>query len=117
MRPLRKFYKALEEIRKVDSEMPTQMAACFIAVALRPGITMKELADEVGLAQSSVSRNVAMLSKQFRPGKPGHDLVEAMEDPAERRRKIVRLSFKGRKVAEAINDVIGEGEVKVMEEA
>ncbi|MCA6062903.1 helix-turn-helix domain-containing protein [Thalassolituus marinus] len=50
----------------------------------------------------SCSRNVAALSKVHRLNKPGHDLVYAIEDPAERRRKIVFLTPKGKRVAESL---------------
>lgn len=60
---------------------------------------MKDLQSRVGLAKSSVSRNVAALSHQHRLGKPGHGLVEAYEDPEDRRNKLVRLTPKGKSLA------------------
>lgn len=99
-------FKFLEEFRKIDPEMPMQMAATFVLVALLPGITMKELAERLGISQASCSRNVAALSKVHRLNKPGHDLVYAEEDPAERRRKIVRLTSKGTRVEESLKSLI-----------
>jgi hypothetical protein len=43
--------------------VPTQTAECLLRVAVNPGITMQKLSDETGLSQSSISRNVGMLSK------------------------------------------------------
>jgi len=96
----------LEEFRKVDPDMPIQMAAAFLVVANNEGVTMKELGDKLGISQSSCSRNVAALSKVHRLNKPGHDLVYAIEDPAERRRKIVFLTPKGKRVAESIVGIL-----------
>lgn len=96
----------IEEFRKLDPELPSQMGATFVLVAARPGITMKDMAEILGISQASCSRNVAALSKWHRLNKPGHDLVEAMEDPIERRRKIVKLTPKGKRVAETLKTLL-----------
>lgn len=95
-------FRANEVVRTLDPEMPTQMVQTFLAVAIQPGLTMAELGDQVGLSQSSVSRNVAALGKFHRYGKAGHDVVSAEEDPVERRRKIVKLTPKGKRLADQI---------------
>lgn len=103
----------LAALREVDPFIPTQMAECLLTVALQPGLTMSELSDRTGLAQSSCSRNIAALSKWHRLGKEGHDLVEAMEDPHERRRKIIFLTPKGAKVVQkAIQQLVPGFELK-----
>ena len=103
---LNKILRVLEELRKIDPEMQLQMAATLILVANKQGITMKELSKTLGISQASCSRNVAALSKWHRLNKPGHDLVYASEDPAERRRKIVFLTSKGEQVAETLCSLI-----------
>lgn len=92
----------LEEFRKIDPEMPIQMAVVFLNIAADEGLNMSELYQRSGISQSSVSRNVAALSKWHRANKAGHDLVYTKEDPMERRRKVAFLTSKGRLVAEAI---------------
>ncbi len=101
-----KSWKLLEEFRKFDADMPIQTAAMFLVVAANEGITMKALGEELGISQSSCSRNVAALSKQHRLNKPGLDLVYAEEDPVERRRKIVKLTPQGRRLAQAIRGIV-----------
>ena len=98
--------RLLEEFRKLDSEMPIQMAATFLMVANEEGITMKNLGNRLGISQSSCSRNVAALSRWHRLGNPGHDLLYAIEDPVERRRKIVKLTPKGKRVAETVLKIL-----------
>ena len=85
-----------------------QTAQTFIAVALQPGITMKELSERVGISQASCSRNVAALSRVHRLNKAGMDLVVAAEDPMERRRKVVKLTAKGQRLAEALTKLIDD---------
>lgn len=103
---LAKGLRFVEEFRKIDPEMQLQTVATFMSVAVQPGITMKELADRLGISQASCSRNVAALSKWHRMSRPGHDLVEAVEDPAERRRKIVHLTPKGKRIAQTIWEIL-----------
>ena len=101
--------KAIDVIRTSSDDMPAQQIQTFLCVALRPGITMEDLGQDVGISQASVSRNIASLGKWHRLGKPGADYVEAIEDPRERRRKIIYLTHKGRKVMEkALEALKGE---------
>ena len=102
--PLGEFNRILSLFQLIDPEMPIQMTKTFIQVALahpEPAL-MSEMADVLGLAQSSVSRNVAALSNWNRHRAVGHDLVTARENPMDRRQKLVTLTVKGIKLREAI---------------
>lgn len=98
----------LKRFRDFDQEMQMQTAQTFIAVAMHPGINMTELSEKAGISQASCSRNVSALSRVHRLNKPGMDLVVATEDPMERRRKIVRLTPKGQRLAEALTELINK---------
>ena len=65
---------------------------------------MQNLCEMTGLSQSSASRNIQALGKWHRLGKPGYDLVEAVDDPHDTRRKIMYLTAKGDKL---MSDAIG----------
>lgn len=86
----------LEELRTLDPDMPIQYALSFLTLSRHEGLSIRDLAERLGIAQSSASRNVAALSEWHSFRKPGHDLVQAKEDPRERRRKIVTLTDRGR---------------------
>lgn len=96
----------LEAFRKLDPDLPIQYALSFMTIARNEGISIGELAERLGIAQSSASRNVAALSRWHSFGKAGLDLVQAQEDPRERRRKIVTLTDTGRAFLEELRDIV-----------
>ena len=98
---------AIEAFRELDQEMPAQTILTFLLVAQNPGIKVGELVERLGIAQSSTSRNVAYLSKWRAFEEEGHDLIEAVEDPRDRRTKTVNLTAKGKRLAEKLARVIG----------
>ena len=99
--------RVVERFREVDSEMQAQSMAVLLKVAKHPvPIKMGEIAEELGLSQSTVSRNVAYLGDWNRHKEKGHQLLEAFEDPMERRRKLVRLTAKGKRFIKSLSEII-----------
>jgi DNA-binding MarR family transcriptional regulator len=93
--------KIIEEMRKFDTQIEAQAVAVFFFVAIhggKEGVSMQTISEELDIAQSSVSRNVYKLGDINRHKKIGIGLLEAFEDPMERRRKLVRLTSKGKRV-------------------
>ncbi|OEC39914.1 MarR family transcriptional regulator [Pseudomonas sp. 1D4] len=99
-------FKAIEEFRAVDPEMPSQSAALFLYSAIYPGCTMTDLQKSLGMTQASCSRNVSALSEWHRLEKPGLGLIVASPDPMERRRKIVQLTEKGQQLAVSLTEAV-----------
>lgn len=98
--------RVLEALRTLDPDLPIQYALSFLTIAQNEGLSIRDLSERLGIAQSSASRNVAALSKWHSFGKAGHDLVQAEEDPRERRRKIITLTERGRELATQLSDLI-----------
>ena len=99
--------RIIERFREIDGEMQAQAMAVLLKVAKSPlPLKMADIAEELGLSQSTISRNVAYLGDWNRRREAGHKLVEAYEDPAERRRKLVRLTAKGRRFVKSLNEII-----------
>ncbi len=101
--------RALEAFRRLDPDMPIQYALSFLTIARNEGMSMGDLAQKLGIAQSSASRNIAALSRWHSFNKPGHDLVEAHEDPRERRRKLVRLTARGHALIAELDLILAGG--------
>ena len=106
--PLWSMYRAVEEFRRLDPDLPSQTVNTFLYIATHDDPTMKQIADALGVAQSTMSRNVSALSKIHRLRKPGLDLVKATEDPYERRRKIVTLTPRGRQLRDRLLAVLSQ---------
>ncbi len=87
----------LRMFRTLAADMPMQQAEVLLQVASYPkGAPMSDLEKRIGISQASVSRNVAALSKFHRLGKPGLNLVEAVIDPREPRKRLVFLTQEGK---------------------
>lgn len=104
MKPLRRFIMAVEEFRKLNPAMQTQQVLVFalVAEAGDRGVYQRDLADKLGLVKSAISFNCAMLGDYDVKGKPGYGLVYSVEDPTNRRAKIVYLTPKGKRMAQSI---------------
>lgn len=100
--PLTKAILFVEEFRKIDPELPMQIALIFLLIAQKPGINLREIGQLTGLAKSSVSRNVALLSKEF-----GKGLVTYREDLADRRNKVINLTPEGERVLASLTHLTG----------
>lgn len=91
-------------LREMSGDMPIAQAYCLLLIALYEGLSLKELAQRADIGMASASRYVSMFSGTARPGEPGLGLVEAVEDPLERRKKIIKLTPKGKT---AVSKILG----------
>jgi DNA-binding MarR family transcriptional regulator len=94
--PALKVASVIKLFRALSGDMQMQQADVLLQVVLRPGLTMNDLSKATGLSQSAVSRNVLALSKYYKLGQPGMNLVEAVVDPREPRRRVVFLTTEGK---------------------
>ena len=86
--------------------MQAQTILTFLYAMDTPGIAMSELANRIRYSQASTSRNVAALSVHHRLGKDGAGLLDAREDPANRRQKLVWLTRKGQVFARQLREMM-----------
>lgn len=109
MKTIKSLMNLVEELRKLDPEMQLQTVQVLLAVAHAgdAGVPMTNLADNLGISQASASRNVAALGNKLnRHKQPGLGLLESKEDPADYRRKIVKVTAKGNRMIERLVEII-----------
>lgn len=98
--------RLVQGIRQISSDMPLQQAHCFLLIAeTEDGLSLSDLAKKANIGLATASRYVAALGKLNRHREEGLQLIEAFEDPMERRKKIIRLTAKGKI---AIRKALGE---------
>jgi DNA-binding MarR family transcriptional regulator len=84
-----------------NNDLPIQQILTFLHVAGTDDLPMADLVELTGVAQSSVSRNVARLGRGTSPSEPGYGLMEAYEDPYYRKRELVKLLPRGKELVKA----------------
>lgn len=99
----------LEVLRSTgEREFPAQLASTFLYIASHEGCLQEELAEQLNIARSSVSRNVTWLGSMHRSGKPGLKLVRREHDlnGSDPRRYRLFLSPKGKQLANLIEKTL-----------
>ncbi|MHA6730000.1 hypothetical protein [Devosia sp. A369] len=87
--------KRLPALASLDAEMQIQVVTMLAIVAQRPGVYQRDMDGHVGVSQSSVSRNVHILSRCRRDGTPGFGLVEQRPDARDVRSQRLCLTAAG----------------------
>jgi DNA-binding MarR family transcriptional regulator len=90
---LNKAIHLVSELRKIDPEMPMQIAHVFLVIAEKPGICQREIAAETKIGKSSVSRIVEWLGTGT-----GKGLVSSAPDFDDRRVSVLMLTEQGHRV-------------------
>ncbi len=99
---LNRLLLVVEEFRKIDPQLPPQMAAVFIYVCGHDGCSVSEIERGLGVSQSSASRSAAALGSTHRSGKAGFGLLEERADPVDARKKLLFLTHQGRRIGETL---------------
>jgi len=103
---LRSIFKLIAAFRALEPDMPMTQAICFIWVALNEGHTQVELRQALGMPSATSSRNLSALSKVHRLGKLGLNLIEWVENPEDRRAKMLYLTPRGKHTVATLLDTI-----------
>jgi DNA-binding MarR family transcriptional regulator len=95
---------AIETLRTLDVEMPAQVIACFLYVAINDGCTTQEMQEELGLSAASCSRNTTWLTGQHRSNpKRGLNLITKEVYQPNKRLRILKMTAEGRKLAQRLS--------------
>lgn len=99
-------FRLLSGIQRVDPEMPLQQVMCLLVIAQsEEGLSLTDVAKKVGISLTTASRYVSALGKTTRHRTEGLNFIESFEDPMERRKKIIRITTKGKI---ALRNILGE---------
>ena len=103
----------MQELRKLDYEVPAQVILCFVFIASHNPCHSEVLCHELGLTRAAVSRNTDWLSKKHRltnpvtkTKKPGLNLIKKEVDPSNRRRMLLSLTVKGKSIAKDLRKIL-----------
>jgi DNA-binding MarR family transcriptional regulator len=100
------FLRVLRELQKLDPEFPLQYAVCLAEISLEEGLSLTQLSEKTGMALSTISRIVGALSTHRQKGVP-YGLVKVVISKAERRRKEIYLTTKGRAIVTGLAEIMG----------
>ncbi|MDF0695618.1 MarR family winged helix-turn-helix transcriptional regulator [Rhizobium sp. MC63] len=90
-----KVFRFIEKLRELFPDVPMQTISIFLIIAMKPGISQRELLKLMGTSQAGVSRNVMALGDVNRHGKPGLGLIAQLRDPFDARQVGLRLTPAG----------------------
>lgn len=110
--------RALDDVLRsamvIRDEMPVSVFRTFLAVAIwspsakqTEPLSIKAIAEKVGLPHSTVSRHIRYLSDLERKGVPGADLVQTADGAQDRRNREVTLTSKGLHLVAQLQSFIG----------
>ncbi|WP_085857734.1 MarR family winged helix-turn-helix transcriptional regulator [Rhizobium sp. TAL182] len=97
-----KVFRFVEKLRELFPDVPIQTISVFLIIAMKPGISQRELLKLMGTSQSGVSRNVMALADVNRHGKPGLGLIAQLRDPFDSRQVGLRLTPAGVALAKRV---------------
>lgn len=98
----------LEELRKLDAELPAQIAAALLYIAQNEGITQQDCAAKLGASKSSIQRIFDRLSDKGGSGTPGHRLIEVRVGEHDARLRQAFLTAQGRRFVQSLTHLMGD---------
>ena len=85
-------------LTRVDGDMTIHQLRVLLEVACGYGeTTAKQISTKMNVNQGTVSRAVDLWSGYGTGDKPGRKLIDRVEDPDDRRHKLLRLNKRGEK--------------------
>lgn len=101
----------LSAVQRIDPEMPLQQLLCLLVISeSEEGMSLTDVSKKVGIGLATASRYVSALGKVTRHRTEGLNFIESFEDPMERRKKIIRMTMKGKI---ALRNILGENRANI----
>jgi len=111
--PASALYRALQVLTtEIDRDLPITIPLAFLRIAIAgpEGIDQGQLQEELQASGAGMSRAVQTLSRvHWSKTREGLDLIERIIDPLDNRRRILRLTPRGERLAAKVSDVMTKG--------
>lgn len=95
--PMTRALLFVEELRKLDPELPVQHAAILLLVAREEGISQVAVAQALDLSKSAISRAFDKLGSKGSALKAGLELIEVRDGLVDTRQRQAFLTAKGKR--------------------
>ncbi len=83
-----------------------QLSLLFEVARDDGGLRSMDLIERLDLGRMSVARAYRKLTDWEAPGKPGYGLIKSIENPNDRREKLLALTAKGKKVVKELDKAL-----------
>ncbi len=103
---LKRLIAALECLRADDPAASIYRMLIPLLVARNPEVEIDDMAAELDLERSVVSRNLTLLAQYGNPKKPPKNLLKSEENPKHRRKRMFTLTKKGRTLIDNVLTIL-----------
>ena len=97
--------KVLEEFGAIDAELQLQTLRAFLFVAHRGSCNQKDVEVALKTTNASASRNISYWTERRFDKKEGKGYIARVEDPSDRRYKILTLTRSGKEFFDRIRSI------------
>ncbi|MBY3516056.1 winged helix-turn-helix transcriptional regulator [Rhizobium laguerreae] len=108
-----KAFQFIEKLRELFPDIPMQTISVFLIIAMKPGISQRELLKLLDISQAAVPRNVMALGDVNRHRKPGLGLIIQQRDPLDARQTSLGLTPVGKTLIDRVIGSVSESWAEV----
>jgi DNA-binding MarR family transcriptional regulator len=98
----------LRALSSLDKNFPLPYSVFLFEVARNEGCSLGDISKTTGMPLSTSSRILSALSSRRQNGAEPYRLIEQDYDPDNRRRKVIRLSAKGRAFVSRVTGILDQ---------
>src|SRR5271166_4691704 len=102
------FLSLLQALSSLDKNFPLPYSVFLLEVARNEGCSLGDLRKATGMPLSSLSRILWALSTRRQTGAEPYRLIQQDYAPDNRRRKVIRLSRKGRAFISQVTTILDQ---------
>jgi DNA-binding MarR family transcriptional regulator len=108
MEPISRAILFIDELRKLEAEFPTPLAAVLLRVARDEGLSQGDAVRQTGMSKSAMERAYSRLSSRGYLGKPGLNLIDVSPDQNDARLRRARPTPLGKRVVQSLTALMDD---------